>query len=73
MGSEAAGFQQGSGDVGGEVAEAGQSRAGVPGRPLNLLCLSSWVERSFGSVELAIDLAGEVALQSPKSSRCRRG
>src|SRR5215204_7415611 len=31
--------------------------------PLNLLCLSSWI-RGLGSVELAVDLAGEVALQA---------
>ena len=30
---------------------------------LNLLCLSSWI-RGLGGVELAVDLAGEVALQA---------
>src|SRR5215208_4219001 len=30
---------------------------------VNLLCLSSWI-RGLGSVELAVDLAGEVALQA---------
>jgi hypothetical protein len=35
--------------------------------------LSSRVERGLGGVELAVDLAGEVALQSPKSSRSPRG
>ena len=37
--------------------------------PLNLLCLSSRVERGLGAVELAVDLAGEVALQAAADFR----
>src|SRR5215218_4106330 len=35
-----------------------------PGQPSNLLCLSTWLRRGLGSVELAVDLAGEVALDA---------